>query len=246
MTRWFDNDRFWQDFLPLMFNPDRLKATPHEVDLLIDHLGIAPGARLLDLGCGIGRHSLEFARRGFNVTGVDRTAFYLDKARAQADAEGLAVEFVQHEMVGFVRPDTFDAAISMFTTFGYYEDPADNQRTAQNVYDSLKAGGPFLIDVSGKETLAAVFRPRDWYHLGDMIVLEERELLGAWDRIHTRWTLLQGSERREGGFILHLYSAAELRALLTACGFRKVDFFGTLESGPYDQTARRLIALAWK
>ena len=83
---------------------------------IVSLLKIDPGASILDLCCGPGRHSLELSRRGFSLTGVDRTKSYLEKARKQAETEGLKVEFIQEDMRSFCKSNTFDVVINLFTS----------------------------------------------------------------------------------------------------------------------------------
>jgi len=244
MSDWFDDDAFWETFESYMFTPERIEAARVEVDAMIRLLGIQSGAKLLDLCCGAGRHSLEFARRGFDVTGVDRTRAFLDKARGIAATEGLSIAFVQADMREFTRPDAFDAAINFFTAFGYFDDPADDLKVARNLRTSLKPGGRLILDVNGKETLAAKFRARDWSRRGDAIMLEERRLLDGWKRIESKWTWIRGDQRRESTLRLRLYSGAELENMLLEAGFAKVELYGRLKGTAYDQTAERLIAIA--
>jgi len=244
MSDWYNDDAFWETFQSYMFTPERIEFARVEVDGMTGLLGIQSGAKILDLCCGAGRHSIEFARRGFDVTGVDRTRAYLDKARSIAATERLSIAFVEADMREFVRPDTFDAAINFFTAFGYFDDPADDLKVARNLCTSLKSGGRLLLDVNGKETLAAKFRARDWSRRGDAIVLEERRLLDGWKRIESKWTWIRGDERRESTLTLRLYSGAELESILREAGFAKVELYGRLKGTPYDETADRLIAIA--
>jgi len=181
--------------MPVLFSEERLKAAPQEVDQVSALLQLQPDSKVLDVCCGVGRHSLELARRGHCVTGVDRTAAYLSEARKRAEAESLPAEFVQQEMKAFCRLDAFDAAISMFTSFGYYEEPADNQQVLANICASLRESGKLLVDLHGRENLARVFRPRDWHRVGDYMVIEERVLADDWSRITNHWMLIKGSER---------------------------------------------------
>ncbi len=69
------------------------RGTIQEVDFLVSALGLAPGAPILDIGCGPGRHSLELARRGLQITGIDISPGFVEVARKQALAEGLTAEF---------------------------------------------------------------------------------------------------------------------------------------------------------
>ena len=82
---WHEQDTFWDTVAPTMFTQQRWKDAPAEVKQVVSLLGIEPGVHILDLCCGVGRHSLELARRGFCVTGVDRTRPYLDRASGQAE-----------------------------------------------------------------------------------------------------------------------------------------------------------------
>ena len=245
MGDWHADDSFWESFTDFLFDARRIEMAREEAAGMIALLQLAPGASVLDLCCGVGRHSLEFARRGMAVTGVDRTRAYLAHARAAADNEGLRIEFIESDMRTFARANAFDAAINFFTGFGYFDDPADDRRVAANVFQSLRAGGRFLIDVNGKEVIAGKFRERDWQRGDDgAIYLEERRLLDDWSVIESHWTLIRGSERREAIVRVRLYSGVELRGLLRDAGFREVALFGSLAAAPYDQDAARLIAVA--
>jgi SAM-dependent methyltransferase len=245
MSVWHELDDFWET-VPL-FDQKRLELAPQEVDAVISMLGIQAGAAVLDLCCGVGRHSLELARRGYHVTGVDRTAAYLQLARERAAAEKLKVEWIQADMRNFTRPGAFDAAINLFTSFGYFEDPAQDRQVVDNLFQSLRPGGGLVIDLMGKEPLARVFQPRDWRELPDgTLFLEERIVKPDWTWIENRWILVKDGQRKEVTLGLRLYDGAGLRALLLDAGFESVALFGSLGGVPYDTNARRLVAVARK
>jgi SAM-dependent methyltransferase len=246
MNAWHERDDFWETFAPFMFTAERWAAAAAEVEQVLRLLGVDSGAAVLDLGCGPGRHSLELARRGFRVIGVDRTAHYLQQAREKAAEEGLAVEFVQADMREFCWPESFDAVISLFTSFSYFEDPAENRRVLLNVYRSLKEGGRLLLDTMGKEVLARIFQPRDWSERDGVFFLQERTVRGNWSQMENRWIMLRGDERREFAISHWIYAASELSDLLRDCGFDAVDVWGDFEGAPYDHTASRLVIVAQK
>lgn len=246
MKPWFDQDNYWTTFESILFNRKRLADTAAQVDHIIKLLQIEDGAKMLDLCCGIGRHSLEFARRGFQVTGVDRTKSYLDKARKQAKTENLNIEFINEDMRIFCRADAFDVVINMFTSFGYFEAAEDDRQVVENVYRSLKSGGKFLIEMMGKELVARDFRERDWNEINGFIILEDRKLLNKWEKIESRWIILKDGQQVEHKFVLRLYSAVEISSLLKQCGFSDIKTFGDLEGIEYDHKAKRLVALARK
>jgi SAM-dependent methyltransferase len=243
---WHEQDEFWETVAPILFGPRRWADTPAEVEKVVSLLGIGPGAHILDLCCGVGRHSLELARRGFRVTGVDRTRLYLDRASEQAKEEGLKIEFVQDDMRTFCRPDAFDVVINLFTSFSYFEDPEEDRQVLLNVYRSLKPGGVFLLEMMGKEILARIFRERDWREEDGVLILEERKISQNWSWIENRWIIIKGNHRTELRLSHRLYSAVELTSLLTGCGFAHVDAYGDLAGSAYDHMAKRLVIVARK
>lgn len=243
---WHEDDDFWEGMAPFMFDERSWENAPKEVDNLTALLDLAPGSRILDCPCGPGRHTLELARRGFEVTGVDRTRSYLSSARQKAEAEGLAPEFVLDDMRRFSRREAFDAALSLFTSFGYFEDPAENRQVLHNYYASLNDGGVLLMDMSGKEVLARIYQRRDWHEHAGAFFLEERNVVADWRRMASRWVLIKDGTIFERRFSHWIYSAVELEALLLESGFRQVTFYGDLKGAAYDHEAKRLVAVARK
>jgi SAM-dependent methyltransferase len=247
---WHDNDDYWRDFGPAIFAPARWEAAALEVDriiALLDLPELADGVGVLDLPCGPGRHSIEFASRGYAVTGVDRTQRYLDEARSRARTAGLAIEFLQADMRDFARPGFFDVVLNLYTSFGYFEDEGDDVKTARNFHASLKPGGRLVMEMAGKEHLASRFSPSSWRELEDgSLMLEERELVDGWRRIRNRWIIITDGERREHHMTLRFYGSGELARVLQDAGFTKIDIYGALDGRPYDQDAERLVVVATK
>ncbi|MHC4572322.1 MAG: class I SAM-dependent methyltransferase [Planctomycetota bacterium] len=243
---WHEQDDFWGTFGPVIFNKKVVLAAPQEVEQLVRLLHLQPGSSICDMCCGVGRHSLELARRGFKVAGVDRTTSYLQEAKKKADAEGLDVQFINEDVRDFCRPDSFDAVLNLYTSFGYFEKRADEKAALENIYNSLKSGGKLVIELVGKEVLARIFQERDWREEDGIILLEERKIGENWDFIESRWILIKDSKRFECKFYPRLYSATELCALLISCGFKQVETYGGVDGSPYDQTAKRLVVVAHK
>jgi SAM-dependent methyltransferase len=243
---WHQDDDFWTALAPFMFGQDAWENAAEQLSRALELMEIRSGASILDLACGPGRHSLELARRGFQVTGVDRTREYLAEARRRANLEDLEIEYVREDMRRFVRPDTYEGVLSMFTSFGYFELPKDNQQVLFNVFRSLKEGGVFFIDIVGREIIARIFQSRDWQEVEGTLLLEDRHVEQNWTIMRNRRILIKDNERREFTISHWLYSGAELASLLTSCGFEHVALYGDFHGAPYDQAAKRLIAVARK
>lgn len=243
---WFADEAFWQATFPFMFPEARLAAAVEEVRKVAALAGVA-GGKVLDLACGPGRHAVRFAQAGYEVTGVDRTGFLLEKARALADRERTAVEWVRQDMREFVRPGTFDLAVNLFTSFGYFEAAADNRRVLENVFASLKPGGTFVFDHLGKEILAGRFQPTISETLADgTLIVQRNTVVQDWSRIEGEWIIIR--DDRVSRFVIRhwLHSGQEIRELLTAVGFADVALFGGLDGSPYGPQAQRLVAVARK
>jgi len=113
------------------------------IDRLIERHRLTPGSRVLDLGCGTGRHSRYLASRGFDVTGLDLSAESLRQARLN---EGPNLRFVRQDMRLPFRSCPFDHVLNLFTSFGYFEDPGDHLSVVGNIAASLKPGGTLVLD----------------------------------------------------------------------------------------------------
>jgi SAM-dependent methyltransferase len=241
---WFDDDSFWKDLYPFLFTRERLAAGDDHVEHALA-LARPRGRKALDLACGPGRCAIALARRGFTVTGVDRTKLLLDRARARARRAGVPVEWVRADMRDFVREETFDLALSMFSSFGYFDDKDEDLAVLRNVLVSLKPGGVFLMELVGKESLAGVFQPTTMETLPDgSRLVQSHEIIDDWTRIRNEWVLIRKGHTRTFRFHHTIYSGQELKDRLIAAGFGEARLYGSLEGDRYGRESDRLVAVA--
>ena len=243
---WFDDDSFWIDLYPYMFPESRFKNAVAQVEKILELVKPA-GKTVLDLCCGPGRCSIVLAKKGFAVTGVDRTEFLLKKAKIKARAAKVKIEWIQQDMRDFVRPEAFDFVLSLFTSFGYFNKKEEDFEVLRNMFLSLKPGGTCLIDVVGKEWLAKVFQPTNSEKLPDGTTLVQRhKIFDNWTRIRNEWILLRKGRSKTFKFYHTVYSGQELKDRLKQVGFHKVKLYGNLEGEEYGRSAQRLIAVGEK
>ncbi len=244
---WYENDEMWELVGPLMFDEASIARALGEVEGLISLLEIRPDKRILDLGCGVGRHSLEFARRGHSIVGVDRTKCYLEIAKTHAASENLDIEFVLQDMRAFRRESSFDIALSMQTSFGFFEDPENQMRVLRNIHFSLSHGGRFVYHSAGKEVLARIFLTKDWRECDEGFILYKRNVANDWSMMHNTWHFIErGGKTHRWEFKHWIYSATEIRNMLTSAGFSEVQIYGNLDGSAYDNEATLIIAVATK
>jgi SAM-dependent methyltransferase len=246
-TPWHENDELWAELEPALCDESMLQAAVTEARQAAALLRVEPGAHLLDLGCGPGRHAIELARLDYRVTGVDRTAGYLDRARQRASDLGLEIELVRETMLGFRRDEVFDGAINLLSSFGYFEERKDDLQVMRNLHASLKPGARAAVDVMGKEILPRLFVQRHWQELkGGRFWLSDREMLPGWEKMRNHWVFVGGGERKEFVFEHRIYSGLELADLMRQAGFAEVSVFGGFDGQPYDRNAARLVAVGLK
>lgn len=245
-AEWHRQDAFWELFEPVLFSQQRLTLAKEQVSQIEQLLQIPTGAHILDLCCGVGRHSLELAARGYAVTGVDRTAHYIEVARESARERNLDIAFAVADMREYQATEAYNVVLNLFGSFGYFDSAADDRRVVSNMLAALRPGGQVLIETMGKEILARDFQARDWDEVGDLLLLSEKTVTQNWGRIETRWIAIRGSERVEHRVSVRSYSAIELSSLLESAGFADVCVFGNLDGIAYDQDAQRLVVVGRK
>src|SRR5262249_41914464 len=135
---WFDTEHYHQLYA---HRGDREAGA--RVDRLVARLRPAAGAAVLDLGCGAGRHSRRLAARGFDVTGLDLSAASIVRAR---QSEGPRLRFRRQDMRTPFGVGAFDYVFSLFTSFGYFDDPSDNLTVVDNIAAALRPGGTLVLD----------------------------------------------------------------------------------------------------
>jgi len=144
----------WQEYFDshaprYMQNPFTY-GTLRETDFLVEELALPKGSRILDIGCGTGRHAIELAKHGYILTGVDISSGMLAEAEATANDEGIEIELVNSDAAEYRSEPVFDAAICLcegaFCLLGEEDDPHERDLTVlRNIFAALKPGGKFIM-----------------------------------------------------------------------------------------------------
>jgi len=246
MPEWFEDEALWIETYPFTFSEQRFAMAEEEVNKIIALVGFQ-GTSVLDLCCGPGRHAVALAKRGYSVTGVDRSKFLLEKAAERAKAEGVRVEFLQKDIRNFARPAAYDLAMNFFTSFGYFHDKEDDVKVLRNIYQSLKPAGACLLEMISKEWLAKHLLSTSSMEAPDgSLRVERHEIFDDWSRIRNEWTFIKEGRTKVFRFHHTIYSGQELKDRLYQVGFKRVKLFGDLDGHEYGVNARRLVAAAWK
>ncbi|WP_399934982.1 class I SAM-dependent methyltransferase [Streptomyces kanamyceticus] len=242
-TGGFQDDDFWTEFYDFLF-PEQRYAQAEELLDTSPLLSFPAGARVLDLCCGPGVFTVPLADRGCDVTGVDLSPAMLDRARKRSAGTGAQARYVQADAREYEAPGAFDVVLSMFTSFGYFEDPADNARVLRTMRSCLAPGGTLVLDLAGKELLARRVTPPKVVQRGEDLMVQTDTVLDDWARLRSDWVLVRGDQVTRATLVWFVYSAVELRRMVEEAGFGRVEIFGGFDGRPYDENAERLVLRA--
>lgn len=221
---------WWEE----LFNDDYLRTVPiphprvieRQCDFIEQRFGLAPGATLLDVGCGLGLHAVELTRRGYTVVGLDLSPSMLARARAEAEDHGVKVNFLQADMREMTFDGVFDAILCYGTTFGYFDDEA-NKQLVERLHRALKPRGLLLLDVANRDFVIRNQPNLVWFEGDGCVVMEESQMNYITSRLEVKRTvILDDGRQRENIYSIRTYSLHELGQLLHHQGFRVVEVTG--------------------
>ena len=243
-------ESWWGDFFRGLWLEVQRRTKSHEltvkeIDFLERAYDLPKGAKLVDAPCGVGRHSIELASRGYNVTGIDITEPFVEDARASSKEAGVQVDWRIGDMRKLPQ-DSFDVVTCLWGSFGYFEDDGNREHVAA-AFAALKPGGQFLFDTHTTETLLPkIAEARAWRQVDDIMILEERRFDLEGSRTVTDWTLIRGDERFEDTTSIRLYSYREIVMMLRDAGFEVETVSGSLDGAPFTLGSSRLFIGARK
>ncbi|MFN3596023.1 MAG: SAM-dependent methyltransferase [Rubricoccaceae bacterium] len=240
---WFDSDLYERVYA------ERDAAEAERLArLVVRTLALPPGAAVLDVGTGRGRHARALARRGLRVTGLDLAPRALAAARARAAAEGLDITFVEGDMRRVRFRARFDAVVNLFTSFGFFDTDREHADAVAAMAAALRPGGRLVQDFLCADYVRAHLVPHDEREADGLTVRQERwieEDAPGGPRVHKRITV------RAPGHAEHVYTESvrlltrdDFARYYAAAGLRLVRTFGDYDGAPAAPGRPRLILVA--
>jgi len=225
-TEW---ERFFDHHAPDYLGNEFTANTRAEVDFIVEVLRLPPHASLLDVGCGVGRHALELARRGYRVTGLDISEGMLAQARRAATAEGLAIEWIRADAAEFSSARSYDGAYCLcegaFSLLSAADDPIEHDRAIlRGVRGALRAGGRLLLTCLNGMRLVRRYSPDD-------VIAGRFDPLSMAERHEMEFDTPEGRRSvwvRERGYV-----PTELRLLVAVAGFEVEALWGGTAGLPF-------------
>jgi 2-polyprenyl-3-methyl-5-hydroxy-6-metoxy-1,4-benzoquinol methylase len=216
--------RAWWEIL---FSDDYVRTLPRPSQALVakqvafmeSSLGISRGDAVLDVGCGLGQHALEFARRGYLVVALDLALSMITRAAEEAQQHNLRINFLHKDIRDIGFEGTFDAILCVGTTFGFFDDE-QNRGVLQRLAHALKPGGRLLLEVVNRDYVIGSQPNLVWFEGDGCVVMEESDFNFYSSRLNVKRTMMREDGRQtESEYSVRLYSVHELGQLLKQAGF---------------------------
>jgi SAM-dependent methyltransferase len=159
-------EAFFDAHAPIYEDNVFTKNTIIEVDFLLEELSLQPGSSILDVGCGTGRHSLELAKRGYTVTGLDLSSEMLARAADAARAAGVNVDWIHSDAAQFSFPEKYDGAVCLcegaFGLLGQIDNPIDQPLSILcNISRSLRPQAKAVFTVLNAAAMLRRYTDKD-------------------------------------------------------------------------------------
>lgn len=241
-------DLFWTGFYADAWESKTNLNPEDEVDQVITLLGIVPGSHILDWCGGMGRHSILFAKRGYQVTLLDYTPHHIQLARQVAEQAGVGINFIQSDFRQTPPEIQANYAVNLFTSgLGYLEE-ADDVEALCSLYRALKSGAQILIDTMNLFYIVKEYRPKDWYEYGESrLVLESRHFDFSTNRNVSRIVQREAGKEDVDVTLDHrVYSPAELAKVIEQAGFSVTGLYGSFAGDDFTFGSRRIVMTATK
>ncbi|MCX8094784.1 MAG: class I SAM-dependent methyltransferase [Caldisericia bacterium] len=243
MEEWYF-DFFDDNYLELYLKKQKEELTFKQVDFIINALSLKMGDKVLDLGCGIGRHILELGRRGISGLGIDFNEKYIEIGKnLKGDLENIDFKKIDMREINF--QNEFNAVISIWTSFGYFSDE-ENLFLLKKVNNSLKDNGKFLLDLENIYYMLKNLPKERWEKEGNFYILERNELNIKTSRLKTERVIINNGNNKSYIRIYRVFTYKEIEFYLKEAGFRIIKCFGGYNFEEYSIHSKRLIVISEK
>lgn len=231
---WFHH-WFNRDYLKLYSHRDPKEALGH-VDFLTRSIDLRGDEKILDLGCGMGRHSIELAKKGFEVVGVDLSSYLIKKGQKELENfPNVKAKLIVGDMFHIVDMEPFDVVINMFTSFGYFPDDGENARVFEVVKNQLKPGGKFFLDYLHPFQVI-----RDLKDFEDKVLDGEKiEISRRIEGDRVIKTIVFSDPERKYQEKVKLYTRDQIEGMLSAYSLKVLDVWNDYEGNPWREDGDR-------
>lgn len=239
---WY-RESFGNDYL-IVYKHRDLQGAYHEVKKMMDWLNLPKSTVVLDLCCGMGRHSMALSEFGYDVTGVDLSEVLLAEA-VKLDTKS-QVKWLKGDMREVPLDRTFDVVVNLFTSFGYFDDDAQNEQVIHEIHRLLKENGRYIIDFLNPIYVKKNLVPQSERSENGLTIRESRCIEEGF--VRKRIVISQeGVPDRHYLEQVKLYERVSFETMLQNAGLHIDHVYGSYDGHNYDpQTSSRMIFVGHK
>ncbi len=233
------------DYLYFYEETLRAESTDAQVDRVEYELRLPRPSRVLDLGCGHGRHAIELARRGHTVHGVDMMEGFITRARDDASRAKSGATFERADLRHFEATEPYDAAVCLFDAFGLHRDD-ENAKVLSNMARALRPEGGFCLDLRNRDWMVRFLQPVTVLERGDDLMIDRHAIDSRTGRLVDRRMMVRDGKVRHAPFSVRLYGLPEITALLASVGLDVRVAYGDWSGAPVTINHNRLVLFGAK
>lgn len=220
--------------------------TDAEVDFVIEHLKLKPGAHVLDVPCGTGRHSTALAKHGYRVTGIDISPDSILVAKQTSQDLGDQLVFINDDMRNINSRCEFEGGFCLGDSFGYFDFGA-SETFIEALARALKPGSRLLIDTSSvAEVLIPNLRKEEEFELDGKTVILSNIYHAESSCLESIFSTTESSQRQAHTELRWIFTAGEITRMLGKAGLLVAGLYGSLAGEAFELGANRLLILAQK
>ncbi|MDD5362703.1 MAG: class I SAM-dependent methyltransferase [Ignavibacteria bacterium] len=232
--KWFSNKYYLE-----LYRHRNEKEARDIINLMQRFVPLPVNSKVLDVCCGAGRHSIELARRGYDVTGIDLSPYLISEAKSglkKSDEKNLKARFFIKDMRNFSFKNRFDIVLNVFSSFGYFEKDAENFKVFENVTSSLKKDGYFIFDFLNESYIKKSLVPYSEDKCEGNTIIQKRKIENGFVY---KEIFIGNSKYNER---IRLYTLTEIQKALKSVNLKTENIFGDYFGSKFNKlNSKRLI-----
>ncbi len=236
---------FGKDYLQVYQHRDDKEAR-QLVKFSVNVLGLEPGQQVLDLCGGYGRNAVHFSKYNIKVTCLDLSPVFVKMAKIKSGETQNSFHVIRGDMKDIPHHNAFDAVVSLFTSFGYFEKEEDNVKVLKAVSGALKPNGLFLLDYLNLQYALKNLVPKDKKEQHGVQLVQERNFNPHSFRLEKKITISDQRNTREYLESVRVYGIIELGSMFAEAGLMCTAVYGDYNGGAFTPDSPRLIMIGKK
>ncbi len=236
-SEWFDSP-----YYHILYKSRDTKEAELFIDNLTTYLNPPTNSHIIDIPCGKGRHCIYLNKKGFKVSGADLSPESIRYAKTFSTP---TLDFFTHDMRENFAENKYTTVLNIFTSFGYFDDPIDNQRCIDSFTKALKQGGTLVMDFMNIQKVVTELVAEEVKYIDDIEFLLKKNIQN--NRIVKDITFSDKGKNYHFQEKVSLLYKEDFLKYFNFAGLKVKDVFGDYQLNPFDpEISDRLILIATK